>query len=396
MLFEQGLSYFSSEYGITLSSISSFIIIIVSLIYFNKNIFRFPFFLFLIVIIIYWTYSLFNCLYSNSMYDGIYSVIQGFYYILLTVSLYILINLSKQKITTIIRFSGISSFLILLYFTFYQQYTGKLIRSPDFVGKFSFSPFEDYNMFILMLFFSVLFTFYDKKVNLKSLFLFLSMVLITITLAFLVGSRRSIVLYTPIVLLYLFKNISRTKLFISVLIIPVFFILLISTLNKVNINDKNYKSLETYINRSLSFFTDTSSATDSRTERWSHVTNKFENSNLMFFVTGFGQRSFFHDRNFIRSDGSKDNPHNFLLTALYEGGLPKVFIICVLLFILLIYLNESKLKIKIFYIIFILLYLITVSMSGSEFFTSKHIYFYFALIASSVTSKKYFSFKNIY
>lgn len=382
MLFEQGLSFFYTKLGISLSSISSLLLIVSSCFYFNIKYLRGLILVFFSILFLYWTYSLINCIYSSSILDGLFSVIQGFYNILITIALFIIINKSKRNIDKIMNFSGLSSFIILLFFTFYQQYTGELIRLDNFVGKFSFSPYEDYNMFVLMLYFSILFAFYNKKVNFKYFLLFITMIIITLTLAFLVGSRRSIVLYTPVLLFFILGNVSKGKILFLLIILPIFILLLIQSLNKVIIVDKNYQGIESYINRSLNFFTDSSSATDSRVIRWMHVIDKFEKEKNLYLLIGFGQRSFFSDTNFIRHDGSKDNPHNFLLTAFYEGGFPKVFLICSLLLILFISIRNNNKKLRSFYISYILIFLITVSMSGSEFFTSKHIYFFLSLIAS--------------
>jgi hypothetical protein len=91
------------------------------------------------------------------------------------------------------------------------------------------------------------------------------------------------------------------------------------------------------INRALGFLTGRYNDAGSRTTRWSQALNIADEYSVIEIAFGRGTRSYYAAPEFMRSDGSQDTPHNFLLAAAFT-----------------------------------VYWIVTASISGEEFFGSKH------------------------
>lgn len=280
------------------------------------------------------------------------------------------------------NYSGGISITILFFFTLYQAYIGELIRPEGFVGKFTISPFHDYNMYILMLSFSLIMLFFDLNTTRTKIFLFYLFIFILFVIAIFVGSRRSIVLYLPMLLLFsLSFHKSKNFLKFSFLALLLFSSTVYLIIDIDLTGDVKIQNIQDRVDRGLSVFDRDSETTGTRVERWKSAVDIMHEKNSYNLFIGLGQRSFYSYPEYIRPDGGKDYPHNFVLTALFEGGVLKLISLLMILFVLFILSFSLHKKIRWFFISFILLWLITVSISGEEFFMSKQIYLLFALLA---------------
>jgi len=138
------------------------------------------------------------------------------------------------------------------------------------------------------------------------------------------------------------------------------------------------------ISRGLGFFTGYYAETD-RMERWRKASNIAGEYSVAELFWGRGTRSYFCEPEFTRSDGRRDSPHNFLFSALLEGGVIKLV---VLLFFMAIWLRhiflltrESNIWIGNFLMVSNCLWIVTVLISGEEFFYSKQFLLIFVVYA---------------
>ena len=334
-------------------------------------------------ILIYWILSSFNTFYSESVDDAFFSLKKNGWYLLFFSFLYFFLqNKDPIYIKKVVNYSGLISIALLVFFLCYQTYTGELIRPEGFVGKFTISPFYDYNMYILMLSLSLIMLFFDlntTRIKIFSFYLFLAILLV---IAIYVGSRRSIVLYVPI--LFLFPlSFLKGKNFLKMSFLG---LLLVSSIAYLVINlkltgDIKIQKIEDRADRALSVLDRESNTTESRIVRWKSALDIMQRKNSYDLLIGLGQRSFYSYPEYIRVDGGKDYPHNFALSAFFEGGVLKLISLLMIVFLFVILNFSLQKKIRWFFNSFILLWLVTVSISGEEFFMSKQIYFLFVLLA---------------
>ncbi|MCR4420957.1 MAG: hypothetical protein NUV32_00600 [Exilispira sp.] len=154
------------------------------------------------------------------------------------------------------------------------------------------------------------------------------------------------------------------------------------------------------INRILSSFSGQREIYSERFIRWYKAINIIKKFNFSQIIIGLGTRSYYSLNEFIRPDGSRDYPHNFILSAFIEGGLLKTILILIISFYSIKYLiKKTKIideKKRIMLLLLYFIWLIQVFISGDEFFNSKQIYLIYFIINTyiSVNNKKEPNEKN--
>ncbi len=260
---------------------------------------------------------------------------------------------------------------------------------PSYQGKFTISIFRDYNMMVVSLLSSLFLFMIKRKSNVKNYIIFLIFIVIIIVLGVYSGSRRSIIVYFPIAIsvsFYFIIGFNFQKFIKSFLVILCGLIIMITLVYSVdqdkmmNQLDNQYSALESRFNRGVGLITGDYDDTSSRTERWENAMIVYNNSTIVELFIGKGHRSYFNNELFIREDGSRDSPHNFILSELIQGGIVKIFILGIFLFILIVDYKRNKNHIdlwsKVYINSFLLIWSATVFISGLGFLTSKQFFLY--------------------
>jgi len=387
MFFEDGLYFFVNYWGITLNSISMaalFLVMIAGLCV-RENKFRIESessFLFL-VIYIYWTYSVFNSIYSLSFEDALFSIVKNFWYLVFFTIMFLYFQeFDRGRVKRLLNVSGFVSFWALIYFMCHQAFTGEMLRPEGYVGKFTLSPFLDYNMYVLMLCFSLIAMFFDLDKTRFKVFLYFCLVLLVLLVAIVVGSRRSIVFYVPLIVLFSLSFL-RVQNFLLIMIVGFFASasLLVLLHNSNYLESSMMEGVSERVDRALSVFDSGSNTSGTRITRWNDAVEILSGADFFQLVIGLGQRSFYAFPEYIRYDGGKDYPHNFILTAFFEGGIVKVFLIVFLISIYCVLAFQLPRRFSGYLLTFMGLWFLTALISGEEFFMSKQIYIPFVFLA---------------
>jgi len=414
-IFELGFTYFIQRLGFSLFRLFGALLICNSLFYLvviRKGKLLGRMFLqkhkvLVFTYVIYWLISWLGILYSSDADRGFLICLQYFWYtILAALTILLLLDFSMRKRKTIFLFIGLLSAFVMFYFSAIA-FLGGVPYSilAERQGRFSLSIFNDYNVFTYSLLLSVLLIFtyvgnHYSHISFIELLLYCILILSIAILGVISGSRRTIVLYcpiafiTPFVLLGL-RSIRRFvgKVFIFAVLIT---IVLISALNRSHsevttetffghLDRLALIDLKKRISRGLGFLTGYYTETD-RIERWRKAWNIAGEYSVTELFWGRGTRSYFSESEFTRSDGSRDSPHNFLLSALLEGGAIKL--VFLLLFVtvwlrhIIILTKDSNIWIGNFLIVSNSLWILTVLISGEEFFYSKQFLLIFAAYAA--------------
>lgn len=395
LIFEIGLSFFIEKLGYSLFNIFVSLLILLFIwgvltykitieVKYNQYIK-----ILFILYALYWGFSLIGVIYSSEISVGFMDVLQYIYYsFILFVTIVFFNNLDFKYFKKMLQIVGIISLLVLCFFTYYSLSSGVAINSLNERNRFSISPFDDYNVFVYSMLLALGLIFINKKLSTKTLMLYLILCIIIIIIGVISGSRRALILYGPITLivpciLILLKNNIRMylKAIFPILFIVTIIYVVITNLNIYKIgeyfqlNQQAMYDLQQKFERGIGFYTGYYSDTSSRTDRWDKAVEIIENSNMVELVIGKGTRSFFSESVFIRQNGGKDSPHNFILSSFIEGGIIKVSLIF-LFIISFFYLIIKQVKRGEFWtMVFILgsffAWLITTLISGLEFFYSK-------------------------
>lgn len=360
----------------------------------------------IILYLLYWGYSWFGLLYTPAFSDAFLSVAQYMWYSLVFAGSFLLIQrYSYDEKLGIFKNIGLISISVLMAFTIYSVVTGVSVNRILFqAGRFSISPFNDYNVFVYSLILGVALLFVKTNENTDSIFKqvksFIFAIVFVAIIGILSGSRRAIIMYAPIALtMPLFLLIKRKRIGIrtcikAAAILMLFFILMLfigSNLDKIlspfGLEEGIISDINKRITRSLSFFKLNRSLLKERMDRWIASGNVLKKYSFQELIFGRGTRSFYSEAEFIRPGGGKDSPHNFMFSAMLEGGIIKLFIILLLNISMIPHLFKDLKNYGFgaanFYLIGYVLWLITVMMSGEEFFYSRQIllilFVYFSL-----------------
>lgn len=357
--------------------------------------------------VIYWLISWLGILYSSDADRGFLICLQYFWYTVLAVlTLIVLLDFRMRERKTIFLCIGLSAALIMFYFSALALISGVPFSIlAERQGRFSLSIFHDYNVFTYSLLLSVLliFTGVGKDYSHISFFELLGYCILILgitSLGVISGSRRTTVLYCPIALMTPFfllgvRSIGRLfrKVFPFVVLMTIVFIAALNWsysevttetffghLDRLALMDLNKR-----ISRGLGFFTGYYTETD-RMERWRKAWDIAGEYSVTELLWGRGTRSYFSESEFTRSDGSRDSPHNFLLSALLEGGVIKVIVlvsfVVIWLYHVVLLTKDSNIWIGNFLVVSNCLWILTVLISGEEFFYSKQFLLIFVVYAA--------------
>jgi O-antigen ligase len=201
-------------------------------------------------------------------------------------------------------------------------------------------------------------------------------------IAIIVGSRRSIVFYVPLVVLFSLSFLrARNFVFIMLVGLVLSASLLAFLYNSDFSGDSKVENVNQRIERALSVFDSDSDTSGTRLTRWHDAIEILSGSDLFQVAFGLGQRSFYAFPEYVREDGGKDYPHNFILTAFFEGGIIKVLLVFFLIFIYYFLAFKLPRPFSVYFCVFMGLWILTALISGEEFFMSKQIYIPFVLLA---------------
>jgi hypothetical protein len=421
-LFEIGFAYFVKRFGLSLFRLFGVLFLGSSLFYAvvvkkgslsGRSFFQNHKVLFLLYIL-YWLIAWFGVLYSPVAERGLLiSLRYSWYTILAVFTSFVVFDFSANKRKLLFLLIGVISLLILSYFSSTTLMSGVPVNIlAEQAGRFTLAVFSDYNVFTYSLILSICLIFIGTRdaysnISILKLLLYVAFLLCVMTVGVASGSRRSIMLYGPIAIMtpFFLLGLRSVRRFawagiFSTLIIALLTVCVLSSANPEiigktflgNLEERALIDLNKRIARGLGFLTGYHSDISTRTNRWNEALNIAGEYSLEELVIGRGTRSYFAEPEFIRPDGSRDSPHNFLLAALLEGGVIKLFILLLFITVWLrhIFLTclHNSFWLANFLIVSNLLWIISVLISGTEFFYSKQFVLIFVVYAAFWTTSK--------
>ena len=340
---------------------------------------------------VYWALSLLGVLITPpaALDAGLVATAQFLWYSAIAgISLIILHNLTPSQRRTVWVLTGLLTLAVLLSASVVAVVTGvAVVATLANAGTFSVSAFRDYNMFTLSLLFGVLLLFAESRGRDDSRWKvagYVLMVGIAVLLGAMGGSRRSLLLYGPTSLLMLFLLELRRS---PRAVIGALGVLLIvasgavwlfsdgASLRRGMLPDAVERATEKRLERSVGFFTGEYSDVTTRTDRWAEAVEVLRRYSAVELLVGRGTRSYVATPQFRRWDGSRDQPHNFLLTAFLEGGLVKALVLATFIGFWWYHVLRAGDRFSPwrhnFLITASLLWVLTATISGDEFFLSR-------------------------
>lgn len=332
-LFEMGIKFFiESLYGFGFFKLSMAAILLTfplsyrSRLYNNYRLSNIHKILFLLVG--YYIFSLLGLLYSDFVYEGFVKVSIPMVWI---ISVFLVIHafefMELKKIKGIFFWAGLLSILVIIFFTylnFSENYDlVDLYKSTLWVG---ISPFSDRNVLVEVLLYSILLVYYSYSGRRADLLLLL-LLLFVFALGIVVGSRR-IFVFEFIVGVVFFATLwlkSRKLFYKYILVLTIFVGTVLGFFGNFGFGMMKFDTLT--IERSLSIFafSDFESGRKAHVQEALDVVEDFEWYNLVFGKGTSGYLSMVNEY-----------PHNFVLSALIEGGILKLFLV---VFILIFYIK---------------------------------------------------------
>jgi hypothetical protein len=408
-LYEIGLPpYFVEKMGITIFRSFGLLFLISSSLFFlgKANLFGYTFFrshrLLLLLYGGYWLIAWAGTLYSPVPERGLSEVLAYFWYTtlaLLTIFVLYYFPIKQRKLLFLLI--GASTGLVLICFSAINLATG--INPEVEPGKFQIAAFSDYNVFTYSLILSILLIFlstgdtYSNESPVK-LFSYIVLLLLVSAIAALSGSRRSVTLYVPVamfvpLLLLWLRSLRRfisTFVGLTLLSALIVSILGANLINREIINSTIYSNLDQanlrYANlnltRGLGFLTGEYTLIDNRLELWEsswHIASEYT---LLKLLVGAGTRSFFNDPEL----GIQKYPHNFILSALLEGGIFKLLVLMAFIVVWVRHLlqasRRSSFWLANFLLVSNLIWLLSGLISNEEFFGTKQFLLLFVVYAT--------------
>jgi len=389
-LFELGLSYFVERIGVSIFMISAMLLIafVCSLLLVGKNfgyyfsfyIYGSSFYWFLLAYIIYYSITI---LWSPAYHDGIKAAAELLWYMtVFSFSIIALAWIPSKNLNNLFKCIGVIA-LIIMVFASAIRYFGTTTSFLE--SKYQLSPFRDYNIFSQAMIVSVTIFFLNLNEwlpKLRHLFFYYILCLLVIFIGSASGSRRVLVLYgpvllfTPVAITFLRKKTYSITIFSMTLLIC--FTIITSLISVKNTKEEGrLNKIAPRIERSMGFFSGSYNR-DNRFDRWKNAFSLYNATDPIKKIFGTGARGYYNDERFIRKDGRHDSPHNFVLTALLEGGV----VIILLLFILITIFSKNiifsvfgyNFWVANFIIVNGLIWIFSISISGEGFFDNKIIF----------------------
>ncbi len=412
-IFELGLVYFSERLGASLFILFGLLLLISGTLFLltkrrvaGRSFFKYHQLL-IILYLVYWIMSWAGVLYSPAGDFALFVTIIYLWYTALTImTMMILFEFSLVERKRLFFWIGVSSFLIMIFFSAYPFFTDRFLNST--AKLYSFSPFHDQNGFVYSLILSVTLIFLSTKdgyveASFRKLVFYCVLIFLIMAVGFLSNSLRSILLYGPVALLVpLVLLITRSgQRFMKIIniMLPVAVVIMIiwpwnspeKIVNSIfagRVSDAALQRITTRTSWSVDLFTGQSDRdVAERFTRWNSAWNVTKRFSLTELVIGRGTRSYLAEPEFVRADGSEDSPHNFLLAALLEGGILKLFIIVSFIIVWFGHLLQRWLRKEDFWLLnflFVttLIWVISVFISGKEFFNTKQFLLIFVVYAA--------------
>jgi hypothetical protein len=293
----------------------------------------------------------------------------------------------------ILRWAGALSGCVLLWFSASAVVTGEAVSATlRSDGSFSVGAFRDYNVFALSLLLSVMLAFCRndfpaERPGRLMLLLYMALVAAAALLGTAAGSRRTLLIYLPIALVMPLLQLTVrwgargwlrwagavTALGGAAVLAAV---VVAERMPTLDVEAQVVEATVSRVDRALGFFTGEYSDIGSRTVRWQRAMGVADEYSPVELLVGRGTRSFLGAPEFMRPDGSADTPHNFLLTALLEGGIAKLLVLLVFVLAWCVHVAEQCREQGFwqtnFLIAATLLWITTSLISGDEFFWSRH------------------------
>ncbi len=340
---------------------------------------------------LYWAVSLLGVLLTPpaALDTGLVATTQFLWYSAIAgISLVILHHLTPGQRRTVWVVTGALILAVLLAASVVAVVTGvAVVATLANAGTFSVSAYGDYNMFTLSLLFGVLLLFAESGGRDDSRWKvtgYVLMVGIAVLLGAMGGSRRSLLLYGPTSLLMLFLLELRRSPRAVIGAVGVLLIVaggagwLLSggaSLRRRVLPEAAERATEQRLERSVGFFTGEHSDVTSRTDRWAEAVEVLRQYSIVELLVGRGTRSYMAAPEFRHWDGSTDKPHNFLLTAFLEGGLVKALVLAAFIGLWWYHVLRAGHHLSPWrhnlLITASLLWMLTVTISGEEFFVSR-------------------------
>jgi hypothetical protein len=371
-LIEVGIDYFLNIFGITMFMGMSALLIPFGFLYLlyygfkinrtEKNI--------ILILILYLVYTTVGVLYTTEPVEAIIRLAKQLYwFILFIISIRILKDFSIDKQYRFIYLVGLLSFSILLFMTIFRFTSNYNISNLSSLRWFSISLFTDRNVYIEVFLYSIyLVGLYLLDLRRKywkvNYLLFFTGIAIIFFLGILVGSRRVFIFMFifGILLISIIKNTRRPFIYFIIIIT------LAMTLKGVNLNILDqFKSNNSSIGRSLSVLTSMPGPPNSRDVIYKTAIGKISNFNILEVFIGQGTTSY--------KSYTNDSPHNFILTAILEGGLFKIIILFSFIILIFYYVKRYSIYLKrheIFYIVISFVsYIFPRLISNEEFYDTR-------------------------
>jgi hypothetical protein len=327
------------------------------------------------------TYTI-TVIWSSSFLEGVREAAELWWYILLYIVSLIALNwISGDDRKKIFVYVGWVALSVLTFLAAYRYFS---FSDNSIDSKFRLSPFRDYNIFMQAFFVatsSIFLYIRGRYPKFLHIFLFFLLGIFSIMLGIASGSRRVLVLYGPVFLLapviLSFLRSKKSMRQVALAMIVLFCTIWVGSLKFETIDDDNFEVLLPKIDRALGFITG-SYSDDNRLERWEDAISMYNELPVFKSFYGVGARGYYSDSRFVREDGRHDSPHNFILTALLEGGVMLLLVLTLVLLIISVnfisIVRRADFWPAIFLIINGIIWVLSVSISAQGFFDGKMVF----------------------
>lgn len=414
-LFELGIPLFLDRIGFSLFFLCGLTLLFFAPLYLSMGHLKLPIMnpqnptvILLALLFIYSFYEAANLLWSQAPSFSLFYTMQSYWYLVLfLITFLIMRSKSELQITTDLSAIGLTTLAVFSLLTIIAWQRGYGWGVFADVGTFRFALFRDYNMYLQCVLIALSLSMVrvrGPKPHPKHLLLYIIGLFVAVLIGVLSGSRRSIILYVPIafgvILLLILTQRRRSGLLIAFLTIAsvglfAFSLSLLSGVFRAGDFGAAWALDGTFRNaaRGFGFLTGDYADISGRRFWWGQAVEVIQDFNLREFLTGIGKRAFFEDARFWTGDGGRRSPHNFVLSAMIEGGVIKLMLLLSIIFSLL------AVAVRLIRFDFwqanaalsnLLIWIASVSISGAGFFNARIVFLVIlAVLLSNEIRKRY-------
>lgn len=408
-VFELDLPIFKNRLGISLFNLTSFLFVVLwAMIFLVRPRFRSfgllirHYKVLVLFYVIYWAISLLG---STTVFaEGRHlSLLNIWYSIVFIVSLEFLLYLSPDQRRKLWIAVGRTVLIMFALVSIFGLARGSAVVDSSLGStRYTISVFRDYNGFtqycIIAWLLAVSAGQANWTPNARRLGIYFMGLLFLIGMGMSCGSRRSALLFFPLGLLIPYYLVSRRRGNIGALrairtgvlgLSAGLVIVTILRFSGIEVGTNFANQFERYFERGISVFTTGSTGVE-RFELWDSSLNVIGGYSSTELLLGRGTRSFLYEPQMETKDGRPNWPHNFVLSALMEGGLVKVAILLIFVALWLIsvvvFSRNQPFWMALFVLIGAAYWMTSVSMSGQEFFNTRVFLMQFLFQAGFTTS----------